>query len=143
MRYKTVLFVVVALIINGYTTAQKLPIGVDFFGKLRSISSLQEKDGNLFFLLKQADLRLGKYISNLYQLKANGNAVLLTTGNDVDWFSLQGNDIILRQSGKNETTFKRLANTYGEALEWLKLPYCVQEVAFITPDYFSLQLNTG
>lgn len=136
MRYKTVLFVVVALIITGYATAQKLPIGVDFFGKLRSISSLQEKDGNLFFLLKQADLRLGKYISNLYQLKANGNAVLLTTGNDVDWFSLQGNDIILRQSRKNETTFKRLANTYGEALEWLKLPYRVQEVAFITPDYF-------
>ena len=31
MRYKTVLFVVVALIINGYATAQKLPIGVDFF----------------------------------------------------------------------------------------------------------------
>lgn len=136
MKYKTVFFAAVALIIASYATAQKLPIGVDFFGKLRSISSLQEKDGNLFFLLKQADLRQGKYISNLYQLKADGNAVLLTTGNDVNWFSLQGDDIILRQSGKDETIFKRLANAYGEALEWLKLPYRVQEVAFITPDYF-------
>lgn len=136
MKYKAVLFAAVALLIAGYATAQKLPIGVDFFGKLRSISSLQEKDGNLFFLLKQADLKQGKYISNLYQLKADGNTIQLTTGSDVNWFSLQGDDIILRQSGKDETTFKRLSNAYGEALEWLKLPYCVQEVAFIAPDHF-------
>lgn len=65
MKYKAVLFAAVALLIAGYATAQKLPIGVDFFGKLRSISSLQEKDGNLFFLLKQADLKQGKYIKSL------------------------------------------------------------------------------
>lgn len=34
MRYKIVLFVAVALIIAGYATAQKLPIEVDFFGKI-------------------------------------------------------------------------------------------------------------
>ena len=123
-----------------------LPRGVDFFGKLRSISSLQEKDGNLFFLLKQADLKQGKYISNLYQLKADGNTIQLTTGSDVNWFSLQGDDIILRQSGKDETTFKRLSNAYGEALEWLKLPYCVQEVAFIARSFFlygSIPIEAG
>lgn len=136
MKYKIVLLVAVALTLTDYVTGQKLPIGVDFFGKLRSISSLQEKNGNLFFLLKQADLEQGKYISNLYQLKADGNALLLTTGNDINWFSLQGDDIILRQSGKDETIFKRLSNTYGEALEWLRLPYRVQEAAFIAPDYF-------
>lgn len=43
MKYKAVLFAAVALLIAGYATAQKLPIGVDFFGKLRSISSLQKR----------------------------------------------------------------------------------------------------
>ena len=56
MKYKIVLLVAVALTLTNYVTGQKLPVGVDFFGKLRSISSLREKDGNLFFLLKQADL---------------------------------------------------------------------------------------
>ena len=72
MRYKTILYAALALILTSHGFAQKRPIDVDFFGKLRSISSLQEKDGNLFFLLKQADLKRGKYISNLYQLNADG-----------------------------------------------------------------------
>ena len=136
MRYKTILLAAFALILTSHGFAQKHPIDVDFFGKLRSISSLQEKDGNLFFLLKQADLKRGKNISNLYQLNADGKTVQLTNGNDINWFSIQGSDIILRNSGKGETTFKRLANSYGEALEWLKLPYQVQEVAFISPEHF-------
>ncbi len=124
------------MFLTSHGTAQKRPIEVDFFGKLRSISSLQEKDGNLFFLLKQADLTQEKYTSNLYQLQADGSTVPLTAGDDVNWFTLQGDDIILRQSGKEETTFKRLSNGYGEAVEWVKLPYRVQEVAFIAANHF-------
>ena len=121
------------ILVYQYGYAQQ-PIDIDFFAKVKGISSLQEKNGNIFFILRQADLSQDTYKSDLYQL-IDGRAVALTSTGNVSSFLLLDDTILLRKSqkrvNKDMTVFYKLTKGYGEAMEWLHLPYCVKDIEFI------------
>lgn len=125
---------------------EKKPIGIDFFTQIKSVSNLKEKDGNIFFVLRQADKEADRYNSDLYQL-IEGKAVRLTsTENISDYFFL--NDAIIFRNIRNKedeekisngealTVFQKLTSGYQEASEWLRLPYAVKDIEIINEDHF-------
>lgn len=134
-RLISLLFII---LVYQYGYAQQ-PIDIDFFAKVKGISSLQEKNGNIFFILRQADLSQDTYKSDLYQL-IDGRAVALTSTGNVSSFLLLDDTILLRKSqkrvNKDMTVFYKLTKGYGEAMEWLHLPYCVKDIEFIDTNHF-------
>lgn len=142
--YVLLMFTICTLLIYSQSissSAIKDSIGIDFFAKVKSISNLQEKDGNIFFLLRQPDLEQDKYITDLYQL-VGGEAVRLTSSQSVSDYFLQGNAIYFKdarsqsQKNKPETVYYKLTKEYGEATEWVRLPYAVRDIQAIDENRF-------
>jgi len=122
------------------------PIGIDFFTKVKSFSNLKERDGKIFFVLRQPNLESDGYDSDLYQL-VGGEVVRLTSSKNVsDYFFL--NDAIVfqnireeedrsaRRKGEELTVYQMLTVGYQEAVEWKRLPYSVREIKLIDENRF-------
>jgi dipeptidyl aminopeptidase/acylaminoacyl peptidase len=128
-------------------TNDKLPIGIDFFAKVKSISNLQERGGKIFFILRQPDLEKDGYRNDLYQLTEEGEALRLTTSGDVSDYFFVGDELVFRsirneddktkiRDGEDLTVFQKLSEGYGEATEWLRLPYRVRDIETIDAERF-------
>jgi dipeptidyl aminopeptidase/acylaminoacyl peptidase len=137
-------------------TGDKLPIGIDFFAKVKSISNLREHDQKVFFILRQADVDKDNYQSDLYQLADNGDALRLTSSGDVSDYFFLGSDIIFSSirdqedvasihQGERLTVFRKLSDGYGESIEWLRLPYRVKAIEVIDQDriFFTAVYRSG
>lgn len=122
----------------AYGAGDKLPVGIDFFAKVKGISNLQEHKGKIFFLLRQADLEKDTYRNDLYRLADDGQALRLTSSGDVSDYFFLGDELVFRsirneedrtktRDGEELTVFQKLTDGYGEATEWLRLPYRVRE----------------
>jgi dipeptidyl aminopeptidase/acylaminoacyl peptidase len=120
-------------------SGDKLPVGIDFFANVKSISHLQEHGGTVFFILRQPDLEKDSYRNDLYSLADDGQALRITTSGDVQDYFFLGDDLVFRsirneddrksvRDGEDLTVFLKLSAGYGEAIEWLRLPYRVREI---------------
>lgn len=139
-------FLYLAFTNHGHAEGDKQAIGIDFFTKVKSISDLKEKDGNIFFILRQPDKDENKYNSDLYQL-IGGKAIRLTTSQNVSSYFILDDAIIFRnirneedkeklRKGEDLTVFQKLTTGYQEATEWLRLPYAVKDIKIIDQDHF-------
>ncbi|MDR1331221.1 MAG: S9 family peptidase [Tannerella sp.] len=149
---KNILFTVISLLIlsaafaSGQESGVKKPVGIDFFTKVKSISNLKEKDGNIFFVISQPDREENTYTRNLYQL-IDGRAVRISQNVSDYFFEEGGTGIIFRsireekdrervRKGEELTVFQKLAPGYGEATEWLRLPFSAGQIQWIDKDRF-------
>ncbi len=125
---------------------EKKLIGIDFFTKVKSISNLKEKDGNIFFILRQPDKEANNYNNDLYQL-IDGKAVRLTSSKNISDYYFLNDAIIFRnirdendkeklKKGEELTVFQKLTTGYQEATEWLRLPYAVKDIEIIDEEHF-------
>lgn len=83
------------LCLPGLKAADKQAIGIDFFKEVRMISNLQTRDGNVYFILKQADMDDNSYHSDLYQWVVDAEPRPLTTSRDVSSYFNSSNGIHL------------------------------------------------
>ena len=140
-----VLFIAVATFVQG---AEKKAVGIDFFKEVKMITNLQEKDGNIYFVIRQASTNENTYHSDLYQLESDGTPRQLTASKDVSsYYILSDGSLIFRsirsdkdkesvRKGEPLTVFQRLTPGIGEAMEWLRLPYSVGDIKFIDDNHF-------
>lgn len=124
----------------------KKRIASDHFKHFKMLSHLKEQDGALYFIVKQANLEENRYDSDLYRYR-EGQIARLTSSGDVGSYEwLEGGIVFpaLRKkkdkelSGEGEplTVWQRLEPGMGEALEWKRLPYQVQDTAFVDGEHF-------
>jgi len=119
----------------------KKSIGVDFFCDAQYISHLACKDGMYYFIVKQGNLKENTYDSDLYCLK-NGTPVRLTTSRDVKDFALLDEGIVFpclrdkqdkaeAEQGLPLTVFQLLPYDGGEAREYMRLAYAVEQAEWL------------
>lgn len=124
----------------------KKKITSDHFKHFKMLSHLKQMDGELYFLIKQANLEDNRYDSDLYQLR-DGKVVRLTASKNVNRYEILDGGILFPavrekkdqeavQAGKPLTIWYRLTPGMGEALEWKRLPYSVQETAWLDEEHF-------
>ena len=140
------LIIVLFLVSSFSVYAQnKEPIGIDFFTKVKSISNLKEKDGNIFFTLRQPNLQRDGYETDLYQL-IEGEVVRLTSTKNVsDYFFVndaivfqnvrEDEDRDVRRRGEELTVYQMLTIGYQEAKEWKRFPYSVRDIKLIDENH--------
>jgi dipeptidyl aminopeptidase/acylaminoacyl peptidase len=150
---KQVFFLIAILLCTGanlpYAGAgEKRPVGTDFFGEVKMISNLKEKNGNIYFIIKQADVEGNRYVSDLYQLD-NGDVRPLTSTHDVsgDYYLLDDGSILFKNArepkdrerirkGEPLSVYFRLSPRMGEATEALRLPYNAGDMKFVDEQHF-------
>ncbi len=119
----------------------KKPVGIDFFCSVQHISHLAMKDGAFYFIQKHGNQKDNSYDSDLYRLKG-GKASALTASRDVKEFSLLEEGIVfpcLREKqdkaeaerGLPLTVFQCLPYDGGEAQEYLRLPYALEQAEWL------------
>lgn len=124
----------------------KKKITSDHFRNFKMLSHLKQMDGELYFLIKQANLEDNRYDSDLYQLK-DGQVIRLTAAKNVNHFEILDGSILFPavrekkdqeavQAGKPLTVWYRLTPGMGEAMEWKRLPYTVLETAWLDGEHF-------
>jgi dipeptidyl aminopeptidase/acylaminoacyl peptidase len=126
---------------------EKQPVGIDFFKEVKMVSNLKEKNGNIYFIIKQADVEGDRYISDLYQLD-NGSVRPLTSTHDIsDYHLLDDGSILFKNAretkdkerirkGEPLSVYVKLSPRMGEAVEVLRLPYSVGDIDFIDEQHF-------
>lgn len=119
------------------------PMGADSFRHYRCPFRLRLGPGKrLAFLVKQANIAANHYNTNLW-LHAGGNTAPLTHHGDVGSFWWKGDSLVFtalrtdldrQQAGDGFplTVLYCLNPTQpGEAAEWVRLAYCVEDIAFL------------
>jgi dipeptidyl aminopeptidase/acylaminoacyl peptidase len=118
------------------------PVGVDFFMQVKHISNLEVWNGEVFFTVSQADKEKNNYSSALYQLIDNKPVRI---AKDVSGYFFQDGGIIFKDTEKDglygdkdepSTVFLKLSYGYGEADEWLRLPFRTTQTEWIGKDSF-------
>ncbi|MDR2682832.1 MAG: S9 family peptidase [Dysgonamonadaceae bacterium] len=146
------IFLVVILSIATVLTAAaqsaaKKPVESDFFTQVKRIGNLKVWDDNIFFTISQPDKEQNSYSSALYQWIDN-EPVRIAKG--VSDYFFEDNGIIFRETRRetapNErsgetagketpaTAFLKLSYGYGEAREWVKLPFQAGQIEWIEKD---------
>ncbi|HML48521.1 MAG TPA: hypothetical protein PKE04_17385, partial [Clostridia bacterium] len=116
-------------------------VGVDFFCKAQYLSHLAEQNGATYFLVKQANQKENSYDSDLYMLR-DGKVSKLTGSRDVKDFALLPEGIAFpslrtkqdkaeAEKGLPLTVFQLLPYEGGEAQEYLRLPYAVEQAEWL------------
>lgn len=117
------------------------PVGIDHFADFQFIGTLKTNgEGLLSFLTKKANIADNRYDTDLWILQ-NGRPLRLTSSGDIKAHWWQGTQSILfsslREAKDKERAEKGLPLTVlysistsspGEAAEWLRLEYSVQEL---------------
>ncbi|MDR1454460.1 MAG: S9 family peptidase [Tannerella sp.] len=149
MNRKIVLFVipfVLTVLTAAAQSAARKPVGSDFFTQVKRIANLNISDGNIFFTVSQADREKNSYSTALYQLVDNRPVKI---AKDVSDYFFQDGGIIFRERRESardsrsaeleeppSTAFLKLDSGYGEADEWLKLPFLAAQIEWIEKDVF-------
>jgi dipeptidyl aminopeptidase/acylaminoacyl peptidase len=149
---KRFLFLIAALVMANMQGLlaemdNRKPVGPDFFKEVKMLSKLQEQNGNIYFIIKQADMEGNNYTSDLFQLE-NGNPRRLTSTHDIgDYYLLDDGSILFRNAreakdkerirkGEPLSIFVKLSPQQGEAVEAFRLPYAVGDLKFIDENHF-------
>ncbi|MDR1332552.1 MAG: S9 family peptidase, partial [Tannerella sp.] len=123
------------------------PVGIDFFSEVRMISNLKEKDGTVYFTVRQASMEDNNYAGDLYCLDG-GQPRRLTSTHDVNSYTVMDDGSIVFRSireakdrekirrGEPLTVFMRLTGRMGEAEEFLRLPYAAGDIRFVDDRHF-------
>lgn len=139
----------VLVFVAATQVAAKKPVGSDFFTQVKRISNLKVWEDNVFFIVNQVDKDKNNYSSNLYQLIDNKPVRI---AKDVSDYFFQDNGIIFKdtkrenireeknveneeKNGKS-TLFLKLSYGYGEADEWLRLPFQATQIEWIEKEVF-------
>lgn len=124
-------------------------VSIDFFAGVRSISKLKVINDDVFFVLRTADLKGDKYVSDLYQL-VSGKSIQLTGTGDIGEYYVTGDTIVLKKNeeeGRKSTVLKVMTRGYGGVTQWLKLPYKIGQIEFVSSGHFfftaSVHLDFG
>ena len=125
----------------------KKPVGIDFFREVKMLSDLKEQQGNVYFIIKQANVEENNYTSDLFLLE-NGAPRQLTASHDVgEYYLLDDGSILFRNAreakdkerirrGEPLSVYVKLSPQMGEAVEAFRLPYSVSNMAFIDEKHF-------
>lgn len=143
-RFIFILTYVSLVFLAAAQTAAKKPVEIDFFTKVKRIANLKVHEGNIFFTISKADTENNNYQTSLYQL-IEGKAVRLAK--DVPDYFFQDSGIIFKsvreekdreniKKGEELTVFQKLSSGYGEADEWLRLPFRTEQVEWIDREHF-------
>lgn len=116
-------------------TVGKAPVGIDFFGKIKSISQIRTIGDDIFFVLRQANLKDDNYTSDLYQL-IDGRPVQLTRTGRFSSYEILHDAIVTREQEGESTIFYKQSRSYGGPQEWLRVPYRVGQAKFIDTNRF-------
>ena len=141
MKRNIVLSIVASVLfgVNTDADAQKnkelRPVTIDFFTQVNAISDVKTIGDDIFFVIRKASLKDDKYTSDLYQL-VDGKAKALTASGIVGGYDILDDAIILKKRDKEQTVFLELTRGYGEATEWLRLPYQIGQVKYINRQHF-------
>jgi dipeptidyl aminopeptidase/acylaminoacyl peptidase len=144
-KYSLFIFSFVLMVFSAAAqNAAKKPIEIDFFTKVKRIANLKVHEGNIFFTISKADKENNNYSTALYQL-VDGKPVRLAK--DVSDYFFQDGGIIFQsvreekdreniKKGEELTVFQKLSLGYGEADEWLRLPFQTGQIEWIDKDVF-------
>ncbi len=145
---KKISVVIISILFTVFLAAAqnvaKKPIEIDFFTKVKRIANLKVNGDNVFFILSNPDKENNNYTSALYQL-IDGKPVRLTK--DVSDYFFQDGNIIFKsvreekdresiKRGEELTIFQELSPGFGEADEWLRLPFQTEQIEWIDKDDF-------
>ncbi|MDR2497285.1 MAG: S9 family peptidase [Tannerellaceae bacterium] len=119
-------------------------IGSDFFTHAKRISNLKVWDDKVFFTISRADKEKNNYATDLYQLIDNRPVKIAA---DVSDYFFRDSGIIFRErkeraggeAGAGEeasTALLKLGDGFGEADEWLRLPFRTSQIEWIEKDVF-------
>lgn len=133
-RFTICLFLAIASV---WTQAQTnlQPIGIDFFAKIRSISNVKTIGDEIFFTLRQANIKDDNYTTDLFQL-VEGKAVRLTDTGHFGGYEIIGEAIVTQKQKDESTIFLKQSKGYGGPQEWLRIPYRVGQVKFLDDTHF-------
>ncbi|MDR1779567.1 MAG: S9 family peptidase [Tannerella sp.] len=132
---------------NLYAESGRKPVGIDFFKEVKMISNVQEKNGKIYFVIRQASMDDNNYKSDLYALE-NGQPRRLTSTHDVSDYTLMDDGSIMFRNvreakdkeqirrGEPLSVFVKLTERMGEAEEFLRLPYSAGAIKFIDDKHF-------
>ncbi|MDR1556891.1 MAG: S9 family peptidase [Tannerellaceae bacterium] len=146
------LFLIIILLWNGFRVSgagdnDRKPVGIDFFKEVKMLSNLKEKNGHIYFIIKQADVEENLYTSDLFLLE-NGQPRRLTSSHDIgDYYLLDDGSILFKNAreakdrerirkGEPLSVYVKLSPQIGEAVEALRLPYAVGDIKFIDEKHF-------
>jgi dipeptidyl aminopeptidase/acylaminoacyl peptidase len=146
------LFLIAIFLLNGICVAgaegnDRKSVGVDFFKEVRMLSGLKEQNGNIYFIIRQADVEANNYTSDLFRLE-NGVPRQLTSSHDIGGYYLLDDGSILFRSareakdrerirrGEPLSVYVRLNPQMGEATEAFRLPYSVGDIQFVDEKHF-------
>jgi dipeptidyl aminopeptidase/acylaminoacyl peptidase len=125
----------------------KKPVDIDFFKEVKMLSNLKEKDGRIYFILKQADVEANLYTSDLFCLE-NGTPRQLTSSHDIgDYYLTDDGSILFKNAreaadrerirkGEPLSVYQKLTPQIGEAVEAFRLPYSAGDIKFIDDTHF-------
>lgn len=119
----------------------KSPVSLDFFAQLLYPSRLTVRGDATYFIGKRAEMEENRYRSDLYMAQG-GQTRRLTSAGDVGMYWLLADGIVfpaLREEkdkkavekGVPLTVFYKLPYDGGEAIEYLRLGYAVQDAHFL------------
>ncbi|MDR1602623.1 MAG: S9 family peptidase [Tannerella sp.] len=150
MKKQSLLTIIILLIALGnpaYAEGNRKPVGADFFKEVRMISNLKEKNGSIYFIIRQANMEDNNYKNDLYRLEEGEPRRLTSTGDVSNYFVMDDGSIVFRnvrnpkdreklRRGEPLTVYVRLTDRMGEAEEFLRLPYSVGDIKFIDDRHF-------
>lgn len=122
------------------------PVDYEHFARFLAPNTLTARGDELYFCVRRADFDDNDYKSDLYVFKG-GELRQLTSSGDVNAYYLLRDGIVfpaLRKSKDKEaaqkgvplTVYQLLPYTGGEAREWLRLPYAVEDIRFLSEKRF-------
>jgi dipeptidyl aminopeptidase/acylaminoacyl peptidase len=146
-RLSIIILTAVALLAVARPARAQKPVGSDFFTHVNRISNLKAWNSNLFFTVTRADKEKNNYSSDLYQLLDGGPTRIAQNVSD---YFFQDGGIIFRERPQDvaaagnqpeggadkHTVFMKLSRGYGEAAEWLRLPFRASDIEWIANDAF-------
>ena len=115
--------------------SDKQLVGLDFFAKIKAVSQVKTIGDDIFFVLRQANVKADSYSSDLYQL-VDGKAVRLTNTGHFGNYEIIDDAIVTRKTEGKKTVFYKQTKSYGGPQEWLTIPYQVGQIKFIDDTHF-------
>ncbi|MDR2810574.1 MAG: S9 family peptidase [Tannerellaceae bacterium] len=141
------IFLLSGIYMSGAEKDDKKPVGIDFFKEVKMLSNLKERQGDIYFIIKQADVEGNNYTSDLFRLE-NGAPRRLTSSHDIgEYYLLDDGSILFRNAreakdrerirrGEPLSVYVKLSPQIGEAVEAFRLPYSVGDIKFIDEKHF-------
>ncbi|MDR1644616.1 MAG: S9 family peptidase [Tannerellaceae bacterium] len=132
---------------NAQSGSDKKPVGIDFFKEVKMISNLKEKNGNIYCIIKQADVEGNNYASDLYLLDDGVPRPLTSTHDIGEYYLLDDGSILFKaareaadkeriRKGEPLSVYLRLSPRIGEATEAFRLPYAVGDIKLVDEKHF-------